>query len=67
MLSKDQVIKSIQELPNSFSIEELFDKIIFLEKLEKGRQQSKEGKTLSEAEARKRLEQWLQSDGQSKL
>jgi hypothetical protein len=35
MLSKEQVIKSIQELPNSFSIEELFDKIIFLEKIEK--------------------------------
>ena len=59
MLSKAKVIKTVQELPNSFSIEELFDKIIFLNKIEVGRQQSKAGKTCSTAEAKKQLSKWL--------
>lgn len=53
MLSKTKIIKTIKELPESFSIEELFDKIIFLNKIEIGRQQSKEGKIFSTPEAKK--------------
>lgn len=59
MLSKTNVIKTVKELPDSFSIEELFDKIIFLNKIEIGRQQSKTGKTYSTAEAKKKLNKWL--------
>lgn len=59
MLSRTKVIKSIKELPDSFSIEELFDRIIFLNKIEIGRQQSKAGKTFSTAEAKKKLSKWL--------
>jgi hypothetical protein len=59
MLSKTKVIKTIKELPDSFSIEELFDRIIFLQKIETGRQQSREGKIFSTAEAKKRLGKWL--------
>ena len=59
MLTKTNVIKTVQELPNSFSIEELFDKIIFLNKIEVGRQQSKAGKTVSTTDAKKQLRKWL--------
>jgi hypothetical protein len=59
MLSKAKVLKSIKELPDNFSIEEVFDKIIFLNKIEIGRQQSQEGKVFSTAEAKKRLGKWL--------
>lgn len=59
MLSKTKVLKTIKELPESFSLEELFDKIIFLNKIEIGRQQSEEGKVFSTAEAKKHLSKWL--------
>ncbi|MDQ3108690.1 MAG: hypothetical protein M3R17_02250 [Bacteroidota bacterium] len=59
MLSKAKVLKSIKDLPDNFSIEEVFDKIIFLNKIETGRQQSKEWKVFSTEEAKKRLGKWL--------
>jgi hypothetical protein len=59
MLSRTKVIKTVKELPENFSMEELFDKIAFLNKIESGRKQSKEGKVYSTAEAKKRLSKWL--------
>jgi hypothetical protein len=55
MLSKTKVIKTVKELPESFSMEELFDRIIFLNKIEIGREQSKQGKVFSKTEAKKHL------------
>lgn len=59
MLSRTKVIKTVKELPDNFSIEELFDRILFLNKIEVGRQQSKEGKIHSTTEAKKKLSKWL--------
>lgn len=59
MLSRTKVIKTVKDLPDSFSMEELFDRIIFLNKIEVGREQSKAGKTHSTTEAKKKLSKWL--------
>jgi hypothetical protein len=59
VLSKTKVIKTVKELPDNFSLEELMDKIIFLNKIETGREQSKEGKVFSTSQAKKRLSKWL--------
>lgn len=45
----------MKELPESFSAEEIIDKIILLQKIDMGIEQSKEGKVVSENDARKRL------------
>lgn len=34
MITKDQVINSLKELPDEFSIDELMDKLILLQKIE---------------------------------
>jgi|688.fasta_scaffold05150_7 hypothetical protein len=58
-LSKEKLIETIKDLPDSFSIEDLFERIILLQKIEIGLEQSKSGQVLSTSEARKKLKKWL--------
>jgi hypothetical protein len=58
-LSKEKLIETIKDLPDSFSIEDLFERIILLQKIEIGLEQSKSGQVLSTGEARKKLKKWL--------
>ena len=55
MLTKATVKQTIERLPDSFSIDELIDELVFVEKVQKGLQQSKEGNVISNEEAKKRL------------
>jgi len=43
MLTKDKLKKTINNLPDSFTIDELIDHLIFIEKIEEGIKQSDEG------------------------
>ena len=59
MLLKKQVLKSISEMPEEFSVDDAIDRLILLNKIEKGRNEIKLGKGLSTTEARKILSKWL--------
>ena len=59
MLSKKKVLESIKELPDSFSSEEIIDRIILLDKIQIGLEQSKQGKTYSMKQVENRLKKWL--------
>jgi hypothetical protein len=59
MLSKDKILQAVKELPEQFSIEELFERIILLQKIELGLEQSKSDKVLNTDQARERLKKWL--------
>jgi hypothetical protein len=59
MLTKNEVIKTISNLPDSFSIDELIDRLIFIDKVEKGIAQSDENFVFSKLQAKKRLAKWL--------
>ncbi len=59
MLTKDRVIQTVNELPEQFSVDELLDRILLLQKIEIGREQSKAGLTFSNEEAKVRLSRWL--------
>jgi predicted transcriptional regulator len=59
MMTKEKLIQTIQELPDSFSVEELFDKIILLQKVDIGVQQSNAGQVVTTDEAREKLQKWL--------
>jgi len=58
MLTKTTVIKTITRFPDNFSIDELVDKMILLEKIEKGIQDADNGRVISEDELEKRMEEW---------
>jgi len=58
MLIKEKVISSLQDLPDSFSLDELIDKLMLLQKIETGLEQSKKGEVFSAEEAKEMLKQW---------
>ena len=59
MLTKNEVIKSLQSLPAKFQAEDAIERIVFLEKIRIGLEQSDNGKVLNKDKAMKRLSKWL--------
>ena len=59
MLAKKEVIKSIKEMPEHFSVDDAIDRLIVLNKIEKARKEIRDGKGLTTGLARKKLQKWL--------
>ena len=59
MLTKTKVLETVKDLPNEFSLEDLMEKLIILDKIEIGLQQVKDGKVMSTSELKQRLGKWL--------
>ncbi len=59
MLTKSLVTAAISDLPEKFTLDEIMQRMYLLHKIEKARQKSKEGKTYSTTEAKKKLQKWL--------
>lgn len=59
MIAKDKLVKSIKEMPEKFSLDDLLDRIVFLQKVEIGLEQSKAGKTHSTTKAKEKLSKYL--------
>lgn len=58
MLTKERLNKTINHLPDSFTIDELIDKLIFIEKVEDGIKQSDEGKVISNEDIKTMIDKW---------
>jgi hypothetical protein len=59
MLSKSNLIKTISKFPDHFSVDDLVDKMILLDKIEKGLQQADNKQFISDEELDKKIEEWL--------
>ncbi len=59
MLTKKSVLKTVKEMPENFSVDDLLDRMIFLQKIENGLQQSKRNQVISTVQAKGRLKKWL--------
>jgi len=59
MLTKEKVISTISKLPETFSLDELVERMIVLDKIEKGLKDSDEDNVISEKELDKRMKEWL--------
>ena len=55
MITKSQLIQTIEDMPEKFSIDDFLDKILLLQKIEVGLNQSENGETLSTEQAKERL------------
>jgi len=55
---KEKVIEVTKELPNEFDLDELIEKLIFIDKVEKGLIQLDEGKTLPHDEVKNKVKEW---------
>lgn len=58
-MRKTTVIESINKLPDEFSIDEIIERLMIIEKIEKGRQDVKDGRVNTEEQAKAKLSKWL--------
>ncbi|HCY41291.1 MAG TPA: hypothetical protein DHV48_08050 [Prolixibacteraceae bacterium] len=59
MLTKAKVLKAIKQLPDEFSIDEMVDKMILLEKIERGLAQSERGEVISDENLELEIAKWF--------
>jgi len=57
-ISKDAVLTALRDLPERISMEELFDKIIYIYKIETGLAQSVRGEGISFEELQQKRKSW---------
>jgi predicted transcriptional regulator len=57
-MKREKVIDTVRELPQEFELEELIEKLVFVEKIEKGIQQAEEGKVTPHDEVKKMIKKW---------
>lgn len=57
-MNKDKLIATIDDLPQNFDLETLMEKLVFIEKVEKGLEQINSGKMISHADVRQQVKQW---------
>ena len=59
MLTKTKLKEQIENLPEEFSIDELVERLILIEKIERGNQQAEKGEVISETALDKEIEKWF--------
>jgi len=60
MLTKEKLNRTIKNLPDSFTIDELIDQLIFMEKVEEGFNQSEENKVITNEDVKAMIDKWSQ-------
>jgi hypothetical protein len=55
MITKTSVLETLAEFPEAIELERLIERLILLEKIEKGLAQSQAGQTMSMEEARRQI------------
>tara|TARA_B100000949_G_scaffold121950_1_gene107731 strand:+ start:205 stop:387 length:183 start_codon:yes stop_codon:yes gene_type:complete len=60
MLTRTQLKEQIEKFPEEFSIDELVERLILVEKIERGEKQSLNGETITETELDNQIEKWFE-------
>ena len=58
MVTKEKVLASIEGMPNEFDLEELFERLIFIQKVEEGLEDARAGRVISAEELLKEVRTW---------
>ena len=59
MITKEQLIRTISNLPDKFSFDDLLDRIVLLDKIETGLAQSERGQVNTTEQTKEKLSKWL--------
>lgn len=57
-MKRDKAIETVNEFPQEFELEDLIERLVFVEKVEKGLQQVQEGKTISHEQLKEMTKKW---------
>ncbi|MCV9389049.1 hypothetical protein [Reichenbachiella ulvae] len=58
-MNKQTAIDSLKDMPQDFELEEFIERLVILDKIEKGRKDVEAGRTFSHEEAKTKLSKWL--------
>ena len=64
MITKTQIINSLDKLPENLTIDQVVDHLIFIEKVQRGLDDSVNGRINTKEEAKQKLSKWLKQSGQ---
>ena len=59
MLNKELVNNQIKEMPNEFTLDELIERLLVVEKVNQGLKEVELGKTIMEEELDKKMAKWF--------
>ncbi|MEO6718773.1 MAG: hypothetical protein ABIN67_00365 [Ferruginibacter sp.] len=57
-MRREKALETIKELPAEFELEELIEKLVFIEKVEEGLKQLEEEKTVSHEKVKEIVTKW---------
>lgn len=60
MLSKEKIQKQLDQMPEEFSLDELMDRLILLDKIEEGFQDSMADRTITHENMKKEIDSWFE-------
>jgi len=60
MITKAKLKEQIEKLPDSFTIDELVESLVFVGKIESGLDDSASGRKISESELEDKMKQWFE-------
>ncbi len=59
MLTKEKITEQLANMPNEFTLDELIDRLILLDKIEEGLNDSNNGNITSHEDMKKQVESWF--------
>jgi len=59
MVTKEKLLETIKQLPDEFSVVEIIDRVLLLDKIEIGLKQSENGQITPDEELDQKLPEWL--------
>ena len=60
MLTKTTLKQQIESFPEQFSIDQLVERLILIEKIENGNKQSEKGEIISESDLKNEIDKWFE-------
>jgi len=57
-MSKETLLAAADQLPDHFELDELIDRLLLIQKIEKGREQSRNNQTYSQEEVKQLVKTW---------
>lgn len=57
-MNKEKLLATINDMPHDFDLEVLMERLIFIEKVEKGLEQLESGNTITHGQVKQRVKEW---------
>lgn len=63
MISKNNLQRYIEDFPDELSIDELIDRLVFIDKLENRLKESENNEVMTDEDVKSEMKKWFESNG----